>query len=494
MSETQALLARISSLRQRLEQSRKQTQQTIEATDALGLNWPGPGRPIVPNLERLRNDTFHDVELDQMVAPLTGPVLERSEKGIQVLTSRSRRILEKAREMLARIRSLSSHFQPLLENTRSESSWNPGQISYSHPLARIYRETTSLMDTTVRMIPLLPSSATGQIHLCEGLDGILDSAQERLRIIEAGIESHRAEMEILTRLMEIYSVLVRENHLEFKKLYDLSDEILTEAQKGLPIRFPEDLSGPQDFQVANHCLCTSRVVSRLALMDKELRGRQKDAVVAALIHDVGRLFPIHQRMEQSNSEPHALNDHCTAGMALLKNLDEEWIWLQETTGSHHELLDGTGYPNGFSGNGIGVLTRLISVCENYVSLCCGNLDTAARDPRFAMTDTLRLADQGKLDRRFCQYLLSLSFYPVSTAVEMSDGSTGIVIQNPQHHRDWVSLSRPVVAILLDANGIPRATPRIVDLSRSLEETIVRGLRPRERMEKLGLSHPEWVAA
>ena len=71
MSEAQALLARISSLRQRLEKSRVQTRQTIEATTALGHDWPGPARPTPPDPIRLSADSQHDLQIDRIVEPIT---------------------------------------------------------------------------------------------------------------------------------------------------------------------------------------------------------------------------------------------------------------------------------------------------------------------------------------------------------------------------------------------------------------------------------------
>jgi HD-GYP domain-containing protein (c-di-GMP phosphodiesterase class II) len=35
---------------------------------------------------------------------------------------------------------------------------------------------------------------------------------------------------------------------------------------------------------------------------------------------------------------------------------------------HHELLDGSGYPDGLSGSQIGDLVRLITICDIYAAL------------------------------------------------------------------------------------------------------------------------------
>ena len=45
-------------------------------------------------------------------------------------------------------------------------------------------------------------------------------------------------------------------------------------------------------------------------------------------------------------------------------------WLAEAVCTHHERLDGTGYPDGLEGNRIRPLARLLAVCDVYAALCC----------------------------------------------------------------------------------------------------------------------------
>src|SRR5205085_474649 len=69
----------------------------------------------------------------------------------------------------------------------------------------------------------------------------------------------------------------------------LADEVLAEAEGGGPLRFLEgDPRRPARF-VACHSLTVARVVARVIRHDPELRPRAHDAVLAALVHDVGML-------------------------------------------------------------------------------------------------------------------------------------------------------------------------------------------------------------
>jgi hypothetical protein len=159
---------------------------------------------------------------------------------------------------------------------------------------------------------------------------------------------------------------------------------------------------------------------------------------------------------------------------------------------HHERLDGTGYPDGVAEFQIEPVARLLAVCDVYVSLASKRPSRPACEPRTAMTDTLLLADQGMLDREFAEALLQLSFYPVGTLVELADGSVGVVGAVPGRDNALPNPARPVVLLLLDAQGTPFALPRHLDLGQVEGHSIVRSLGPSERRLRIGKHFPEWV--
>src|SRR5205823_322101 len=79
------------------------------------------------------------------------------------------------------------------------------------------------------------------------------------------------------------------------------------------------------------------------------------------------------------------------------------------------------------------------------------------DQRAALTDCLLMAEQGLLDRDFAEYLLALGFHPVGTVVELTDGRVAVVAANHAGPAGLRTTTRPVVAVLSDADG--RILPR-----------------------------------
>ena len=166
-------------------------------------------------------------------------------------------------------------------------------------------------------------------------------------------------------------------------------------------------------------------------------------------------------------------------------------WRRRSS-AHHERLDGTGYPDGLRDQQVTPLARFLAVADVFAALCADRPHRAARESRTALTDTLLLAEQGLLDRQCAELLLQLSFYPVGTAVELGDGAVGVVAATPGSWRDLNSPARPVVAVLLDAQGHRLPRPHHLDLVQCEHNSIVRSLSVKERRAVLGGPCPEWA--
>jgi HD-GYP domain-containing protein (c-di-GMP phosphodiesterase class II) len=217
--------------------------------------------------------------------------------------------------------------------------------------------------------------------------------------------------------------------------------------------------------------------------------------LAALVHDVGmlRVPPalLTKTQPLDDDDRRVIESHCHAGAGLVVRMLPDAAWLSEAALSHHERLDGTGYPDGLREFQLGTLTRLLAVCDVYGALCAGRSHRAALETRTAMADTLLLADQGLLDRHHAERLLQLSFYPVGSVVELADGSIAVVVATPGTRRDYNHPARPVVAVLIDPSDVPLAAPQCLDLGQCERHSIVRSLSRTERCAVLGTRLLEW---
>jgi putative two-component system response regulator len=121
-------------------------------------------------------------------------------------------------------------------------------------------------------------------------------------------------------------------------------------------------------------------IRRLALyaecMAEELgwdQQRQSNLRLAAMMHDVGKIgIPddiLLKPGDLTDDEFETMQDHTVIGAELMEGSDIELLGLAETVARyHHEQWDGSGYPEGLSGDSIPEPARIVAVVDVYDAL------------------------------------------------------------------------------------------------------------------------------
>ncbi len=127
-------------------------------------------------------------------------------------------------------------------------------------------------------------------------------------------------------------------------------------------RLPE--YGAYSERVANYAVAVGR---SLGMPDDEL----EDLRTAGLLHDVGMLTVPETILTSPNrltaDEMAVLRAHPEHG-AELTRVASFGPGVQQAIRSHHERVDGTGYPAGLTGDSIPAASRILSICDAYVAL------------------------------------------------------------------------------------------------------------------------------
>jgi HD-GYP domain-containing protein (c-di-GMP phosphodiesterase class II) len=494
MTETQMLLGKISALRQRLEQA-----QGL-ANEAAGL--AAAGRDHLTALGQQAAAGFEAAwQVDAVLRQLGDTTAAGSERGAlpAQLTSRARRVLERGRDLLGRLRALGDEVV-----TAPGGAGSPPEPT--DPLAVFYRDTTAMIDAALRLVQTFPEATSAQLRMCEGLEAVFHGVANRIARLTVAVRQRRLIRERIDLLATLLAGVYCGTDLDIKPFVDLAEALTDEAAQSAPLRFLYEPAGPghvikPERATACHSLTVAQVVARIARHDQEYRSRPVDAVLAALLHDVGMLGVPDEIFTQpgplDEAQRRALEGHVRIGAGLAARLLPSGAWLADATAGHHERLDGTGYPDGLRELQLSGLTRLLAVCDVYAALGAPRPHRPARETRTALADTLLLAEQGALDGQQAERLLHLSFYPTGSVVELADGAVGVVVAPPRGWGDRAAAmqapARPVVALLLDERGQPLASPQHLDLAVSESRSIVRTVPAPERGSLLGRSYPEYAA-
>jgi HD-GYP domain-containing protein (c-di-GMP phosphodiesterase class II) len=418
------------------------------------------------------------------------------------LAERARRLLIEAHGLVTRLKALAD--EPLLDSPRPANE----AARVADPLVIHFRETAALAEAAVRYAATFPPATDEQTRLCEGLEGLIDAGRRRFELLAGAVERRRTEEARIDRLARfLLSMDLGDGAIDPAPILDLADTLLAE-EPGRPMRWAAahptctqaylggaDFPAPARF-VAAHSLNCASVLARVIRYDAEWRPRAQEVIVAALVHDVGMLrvdpaILAHPRPLDMNQRK-AIERHAADGAERILERLPGLSPVAEVAATHHERADGTGYPNQQPGDQISPLSRLVAAADVYAAMCAPRPHRPALDPRAALADTLMLAERGRLDRYAAERLLALGLYPYGTVVELSDGSTAVVLMPRDPRVAFHAAPRPLVGVLADADRRVLAAPRYIDLADAHAGTVVRALEPAERLRLLARSYPEWA--
>jgi PAS domain S-box-containing protein/putative nucleotidyltransferase with HDIG domain len=92
---------------------------------------------------------------------------------------------------------------------------------------------------------------------------------------------------------------------------------------------------------------------------------------AALLHDIGKIYVPAEFLSKpgrmSKNELNVLRDHSEVGYEILKDIEYQYPIAQIVL-QHHERADGSGYPQGLSGQGVLLEARIIGVADVLESM------------------------------------------------------------------------------------------------------------------------------
>ena len=131
--------------------------------------------------------------------------------------------------------------------------------------------------------------------------------------------------------------------------------------------------------------------------------------VAGLVHDIGKtkipLAILDKPGRLTDEEMAIIRKHPVFSRKLLENRTEISAAIKEMAAHHHEFLDGSGYPDGLSGDQISPIVRLMTISDIYSALTEKRSYKEAFTPRAAYAELVAMG--GKLDQKFVRSFRSI---------------------------------------------------------------------------------------
>ena len=183
--------------------------------------------------------------------------------------------------------------------------------------------------------------------------------------------------------------------------------------------------------------------------------------LCGLLHDVGKMrvpLPILNKVEPlSEKEFSIIKSHTVHGRNLLMSSSGVPNIAVDVAYSHHERVDGAGYPRKLKASGISDYARIVSIVDAYDAMTGDRCYSRA----IPSTDALKRIYQDRgthFDERLAlEFIKCVGLYPPGSIVELVNGLVGIVLETNTKYRHL-----PKIIVVRDLNK-PLEKEQVLDL-------------------------------
>lgn len=308
-------------------------------------------------------------------------------------------------------------------------------------------------------IIILPAGSTIQLDYVSRLLDlgvttvyIKDIEQEKIKefLINKTMEQKIQEQcqKTVQVMLEKYSYC---GDVELKEITRVAENIMEDILTEPEVIYNVSMVRNKSESTYSHSINVSALSTFIALKMKLPERRAKEIAIGALLHDIGVVFiPFDYNNikyeDLTETQKKEIRKHVITGYSVV----EKETWLspasKEIILSHHERIDGSGYPMRLTANRVRLGTKIVAVCDEFDSCIYGNL--AKKQKVHHVIDYIVSQAGVKYDFHVVDaFVASVAAYPNGTNVLTSEGEIGVVIR-----QNSKIPTRPVLKIISDKKG------------------------------------------
>ncbi|MBX6329447.1 MAG: HD domain-containing protein [Pseudolabrys sp.] len=199
-------------------------------------------------------------------------------------------------------------------------------------------------------------------------------------------------------LRHVFEAIRRDESIDFEEIGRTADAIVPSITRD-GIKAWLDLIRKHHNGTYRHSLLVTGLVVAFADSLGAGKEEQRRMARAALLHDVGKaqipLEILDKPGDLTAAELWCVRQHPVLGYSALINHSHCDAELLDVVRHHHEMLDGSGYPDGLKGSQISDIVRIVAVCDVYAAL----IERRAYKPPFPTAKAFQILQnmKGKLE-------------------------------------------------------------------------------------------------
>lgn len=288
-----------------------------------------------------------------------------------------------------------------------------------------------------------------------------EALPERHPLLRELPRAHRGYRKARDYIQHLLLDIERDNAIQIDEALPVIQNCVTSILANANAMFWLSRIRHEDTYTAEHCLRVALMAiafGRFLGMDKQ---EMETLGLCGLLHDIGKMkvpsSVLNKPARLTPEEWAQMTKHPQFGHSLLRQHHQLDPIVAEAALSHHERIDGRGYPNQSSEWQISYFARIIAIVDAYDAITSDRCYRRGRSPAEALRILFRERNKhfdGELAEAFIRMV---GIYPPGSLVELTSGEVGIVLSTNPNHR-----LRPKIELLLNAAKVP-CEPRILDL-------------------------------
>lgn len=238
---------------------------------------------------------------------------------------------------------------------------------------------------------------------------------------------------------------------ELEKLKKVAEEIVNELLQQPEVMYNVEGIRRKSEGLYSHSLNVCALSVFIGLRMNLSKEQLIDMGIGALLHDIGYNYidmqvnaKDYQKLTEKDLKLNRM--HVVEGYSAM----EEEKWLSENAKkvilSHHECLDGSGYPFHLTDKKIGIEEKIVAVCDTFDRKIYGIMEE--KQKVYEVIEYIVAMGGKKFDPRVVEvFNHSVAAYPNGTMVITNEDETGIVLRQNKNFP-----TRPVLRVISDKKG------------------------------------------
>ncbi len=234
------------------------------------------------------------------------------------------------------------------------------------------------------------------------------------------------------------------NAANIRKISSIVDNLIIELLSKEDLSYNVINFNNFDNYTFRHCLNVAILSISTGIALNLSENKLHSLGMAGLLHDIGKMtIPVeilNKPGKLTDKEYEIIKTHPVNAVELLKNyVSNDVIRAIE---SHHEKLDGTGYPYGRKGDNIHLYGKILAVCDVYDALTSDRPYRKAAFPNEVIEYLMGCVDTHFDYEILSHFLKVIVAFPVGTFVKLSDDKLAVVVKNYTEN-----IMRPLIRIV-----------------------------------------------